>query len=646
MNASTETINHNISVCISKNSVGTPGTPGTAKNDAGYSCCHSVPAPGTPGTKLNFDNTLTLDTANNPTKAVNDINRFPDDIERPCYRVYDDWCGKDSKMRPGVYYHGMTKGSKHEESAPIDTRLCGVLKVIAIARNKQGREFGQVLEFIDKDRQEKHWNMPSRLLGGRGDELQKELFDAGLDIVYNQRSRIADYVGSQYPKTRLWTASMCGWFDIETFVLPDQVIGDNAKSVMYQCDSSKVLDLYTQSCRIEEWQRHIAQHCVGNPLMLLAVSQAFSGALLDKCSIDGIGVHIFGESSKGKTSGMRAAGSVWGNPKTFNRSWTSTANGLEAAATSVNDGLLCLDEMSKADPDEVSKSLYMLANGIGKQRATVTGSARALNMWRISVLSNGEESIEARLLTGGIVAKPGELVRFLQLPIFGKFGAFDELHGVGSGRAFSELVARNTGKYYGAAGIAYLEKLTRDKRNFSELLDKFVDIFEQQHGTLSPQEGRAARAFGLIALAGELAIEYEVTGWPEGAAMEAALQCFDQWRNYRGNGELEHKQLVDNVRRYIETYGDARFSNIKYDTQLHGERSGYWRETDDDNRQWLFSSAGFKKAIGNMDSQQAARLLISQGVLIRGVDRITTKVRVRGGQDRFYVIQLGSADHD
>jgi putative DNA primase/helicase len=121
---------------------------------------------------------------------------------------------------------------------------------------------------------------------------------------------------------------------------------------------------------------------------------------------------------------------------------------------------------------------------------------------------------------------------------------------------------------------------------------------------------------------------------------------FDQWRNYRGNGELEHKQLVDNVRRYIETYGDARFSNIKYDTQLHGERSGYWRETDDHNRQWLFSSAGFKKAIGNMDSQQAARLLISHGVLIRSVDRITTKIRVPGGPDRFYVIQLGSADHD
>ncbi|WP_082877484.1 DUF927 domain-containing protein [Methylomonas koyamae] len=573
-------------------------------------------------------------------QAEADKNPFPPATERDCYRVYDNWCGPKSKWPPGVYWHYMSKGTKEEPPAPVDVRLCGPLRVTATARNKQGREFGQVLEFVDKLKHSKRWNMPSKLLAGRGDDLLRELFDSGLDICYKQRSRIAEYISEQRPKATVWTASACGWFD-GVFVLPNQVIGDNAESVMYQCDSAKALDAYTQAGSLDDWQSHVARYCPGNPLLVLAVSQAFSGALLEKCSVDGIGVHIFGESSKGKTSGMLLAGSVWGEPKRFNRSWTATANGLESAATGVNDGLLCLDEMSKAAADEVSNSLYMLANGIGKQRATATGSARALNTWRVSVLSNGEESIEAHLLKAGIIAKAGELVRFLQLPIFGNYGAFNDLHGVESGRAFSTLLAQNSARYYGTAGIAYLEKLTRDKRDFAGYLSQFVAVIEKQDGALSPQEGRAARAFALIGMAGELATEYGITGWLERTAMDAALQCFKQWRNHRGKGELEPKQLVDTVRHYVELYGDARFTSTTDDTRLNGERSGYWREVDS-VRQWLFSTAGFKKAIGNADSKQAARLLTAQGVLIPGRSKTVTQVKHSGGTSWFYVIQFNS----
>ncbi|MGZ8907396.1 MAG: DUF927 domain-containing protein [Methylobacter sp.] len=576
------------------------------------------------------------------TKRGNTL--FPGSSKRPCYRVYDDWCGPDSQHPSGVYHHSMSKETKNEPSMPVDIRLCGPLRVIAIARNKHGREFGQVIEFINKDGTPKRWNMPSRLLAGRGDEIQIELLDAGLDINYSMRGKIAEYINNQHPKSKVWTASTCGWFDNEVFVLPNCVIGNNADGVVYQCENYGAMDSYEQSGYLSQWQDNVARYCIGNSLLLLAVSQAFSGALLNKCVVDGIGVHIFGGSSKGKTSGMLLAGSVWGNPKRYNRSWTATANGLEAAATGVNDGLLCLDEMSKADAGEVSKCLYMLANGIGKQRSNPTGSARTLNSWRISVLSNGEESIEAHLIKSGIVAKPGELVRFLQLPIFGEYGAFSELHGMESGRAFSVLLASNSAKYYGVAGVAYLEKLTRDKRDFSKLLEQFFAIFEKQHGTLSPQEGRAARAFALIGLAGELATEYGITGWPERAAIDAALLCFQKWRDHRGHGELEPQQLVNALRQYIELYGDARFTSTVDETRLNGERSGHWRVVNG-VKQWLFSSAGFKKAIGNTDTQQAIRLLIAQGVLIPGPKKNVTQVKQGNVTGWFYVIRFEESDN-
>jgi putative DNA primase/helicase len=137
-------------------------------------------------------------------------------------------------------------------------------------------------------------------------------------------------------------------------------------------------------------------------------------------------------------------------------------NGLESAAVQVNDGFLCLDEMSKADAQDVSKSLYLLANGVGKQRATVNGKAMQHQHWRVSILSNGEDSIESHLNKAGIPVKAGELVRFLQLQVFGQHGAFDHLHDYGSGRAFASALHQHTAEQYGTAGIAFLERLTRD----------------------------------------------------------------------------------------------------------------------------------------------------------------------------------------
>ena len=40
---------------------------------------------------------------------------------------------------------------------------------------------------------------------------------------------------------------------------------------------------------------------------------------------------------------------------------------------------------------------------------------------------------------------------------------------------------------------------------------------------------RAAKRFGLIAAAGELAIALEILPWEEGTALKAATACFEAW---------------------------------------------------------------------------------------------------------------------
>jgi uncharacterized protein (DUF927 family) len=60
----------------------------------------------------------------------------------------------------------------------------------------------------------------------------------------------------------------------------------------------------------------------------------------------------------------------------FIRTWRATSNGLEGVAALHCDSLLCLDEMGQVDSREGGHIAYMLANGVGKTRATRTGEAR------------------------------------------------------------------------------------------------------------------------------------------------------------------------------------------------------------------------------------------------------------------------------
>jgi hypothetical protein len=146
----------------------------------------------------------------------------------------------------------------------------------------------------------------------------------------------------------------------------------------------------------------------------------------------------------------------------------------------------------------------------------------------------------------------------------------------------------------------------------------------------------------LVAVAGELATNYGITGWNEGAAFESALTCFEQWRGYRGAGDTEGLQIIEAVTAYIEKYEDARFTSTNDDRVLHGERSGYWRD-ELGGRQYLFSKAGLQQATSGYDIKQVVNALKAAGMLIVDSEGKNTKtLRINSKSDRFYFIRFGS----
>ena len=489
--------------------------------------------------------------------------------------------------------------------------------------------------------------MPMMMLRGDCSDLRGELLGMGVEIDHHGRYRLAEYLQDKAPKRRIECALQTGWVGTEykAFVLPDTVIGPKAASVAYQ-SGERGSDEYAVRGTLAGWQAGIAAMAVGNPLLVLGICAAFAGPVLARCGQESGGIHFIGDSSTGKTTIIEAACSVWGSAG-FRRSWRTTGNGLEGAAALFNDSLLALDEISECDPRQVGEVVYMLGNGRGKQRASRTGMARAVARWRCSVLSTGERSIATTMAEGGHRVKAGQSVRLLDVPAQRAHGAWDNLHQAGSGTAFSDAIKRAAVTDYGHAGRAFLEKLTREHEgSFSEALDAIKALPELQAAGDEGQTKRAAARFAVLALAGEVATEYGVTGWPEGEAIKAAAVGFAAWQSLRGAGQgnSEGGQITERIVSFIERHGDSRFSDADSDDDQRAamvrDRAGWWR-AGDGGRMYLFNADGLREALKGFDFARALDALQQAGAIeAPGADGKRAKfMRIRGQGMKLYTVR-------
>jgi putative DNA primase/helicase len=533
--------------------------------------------------------------------------------ERPCFRVNDVWTQLDTgrKLKPGVWHHTMST-PKNGEPFPVDTWVCGPLHIEAQTFDGTGNNFGRLLRFKNTAGRWREWAMPMELLKGDGSDLRGELLAMGLEIDPFARQTLARYLQERAPKKRVRCALQVGWCGT-SFVLPDAVIGPDAASVIFQ-SGERAHDEHGQAGTLDGWRAEIAARAGGNLLFLLALSASFAGPLLKRTNTEGGGVHFFGDSSTGKTTILEAACSTWGGPG-YRRSWRATANGMEGAAALFNDCLLALDEISECDPREVGAIVYALGNGRGKQRASRTGAARSVTRWAAFVVSTGERTIGTTMMEGGHRTKAGQSVRLLDIPAARRFGCFDDLHGFPSGTALSDAIKRAATTHYGRAGRAFLERLTHDQRDLAGLLERFKALPAFNPPDAEGQDKRAASRFALLALAGELATEYGITGWPERAATDAAVGGFHAWRSMRGRGNDERRQILDRLAGFLERHGDSRFSDWTADASMIRDRAGWWKPDDEGGRLYLFNADGLREALKGFDFKRALDLLESCGAI-------------------------------
>ncbi|VEE72849.1 DUF927 domain-containing protein [Yersinia pseudotuberculosis] len=561
------------------------------------------------------------------------IQSVPDSSQCPCFRVFNS----NVKHSSGNYHAGVWHFVPNENDVKGDL-VCSPITIDAVTCDTSENNFGLLLTITNPLGKLRKWAMPMELLSGSGEPARAVLLSLGVRI-HNNRMLNA-YLSKAKPSKKIRCTPQLGWFE-NVFVLPDCTYGAHKQHEIVFQSAHEPIGIYAPKGTLDGWRDGISAFAVNNPLLTTAICCAFSGALIEPSHAESGGLHFYGDSSTGKTTLVQVACSIWGGSD-YMRSWRATANGMEGAATMFNGTLLALDEISECKPAEVGQIIYALANGQGKQRASKTGTARVIARWKTAVISSGELTTSSTIELAGENVKAGQTVRLIDISAQRQYGAWDNLHQFTSGSSFSEHLKSQSNMNYGVAGREFLTHLVKDKHTLSDKLQKFTTspLFNPNNAT--GQVKRVGRRFALLALAGELATSYGITGWETGYAAKVMAGMFQSWLASAGNAPLEKQQIIQQVINFIERYGNSRFSSKEgaLTDRFIADRAGWWDRSENSERIYLFTSVGLREATKGNDFKRAIKALIDAGVLTlretdqRGGDRI----RIDGQQFRVYPI--------
>jgi putative DNA primase/helicase len=545
----------------------------------------------------------------------------------------------DSKTSPGVYYDA----NEDEEAEPQWRWFCSRLEPLAKSRDAENRNWGRLLEVIDSDGVAHVWAMPARIgpTVGDGVDFRRELVDRGLEMASggNARNKLNDFVTMWKPSRMARCVTRVGWCG-DAFIMPNKQFG-SGEEVVLQVEG--VAPEFTVAGGLDDWRREIAARCTGNSRLMLAVSAAFTGPLLRLAGEESGGVHFSGPSSIGKTTLLHAARSVWGSPL---GSWRTTDNNAEAMAAGACDTLLTLDEISQAHPRVVGELAYMLGNERGKGRMNRNITARLPQRWRVLFLSTGEVGMATRLQEGGSKARAGQEVRVLEIPADAGqgLGTFEELHGFGGPGALAEHLRLAADRHCGYPAREFLTQLTGRMQEVMEALRAMRNGFIDQNcpSDADGQVRRACGRFAMIAIAGELATTFGITGWADGAALEAAVRCWRDWLAERGGaGAAEVREALQQVRLFLEQHGEARFS-LAWDPKNErpvSNRAGFRKAADTGATYYILPEVFRHEVCKGLDAKMIAREMAKRGWLLTEGRRVTRQERIRGeGNMRVYVV--------
>ncbi len=550
----------------------------------------------------------------------------------------------------GVWF---LKRDKDGSEEPV--QVSGPVWVIALARDGRKRDWGTVVQWLEMDGGLHQWAMPRQRLHEQGPGLAQELAAEGLFIIPGQERRLNAYLGHFQPKVRFQSVPVLGWAEDASgrlvYVLPASILapGESIERVVFQPERySPTQHTMHPSGLLQQWIDQVATPCRGNPLLIFGLCVAFTGPLLKHTHLSDGGFHVYGLSSRGKTTLAQVAASVWGcgaDPSeapslAYVQRWNATANALEGLAAAHNDGILILDELGTCSAADFGQVVYNLAGGQGKSAFDSNRNLKSRRQWRIMILSTGEASTRAKIEERGKTSRGGHLVRLLDIRVSDE--VISDPHGEAPAQ-FVRSLKRTCATVYGTAGpafvVALLERFSdvHALRVFlKERMDQIAEGFIPTEA--SQEQARAMQKLVQTQLAGRLAAELGILPFEPEEIDDALHLVRDLW--------MEEGASLPDAERGIEAVKDFM---LKHETRFREmtspdpvrDAAGF---IDRGRRLYLFTRQGFKEACNGQDHREVARALADRSMLFRDdLDRYVSKHCAPGhGKDRLslYAVKI------
>lgn len=576
-------------------------------------------------------------------KGKDEVVRQLVDIKRPFgYQINEDILPKNfsikfSGEKEGLYYEGYEKKEY----------ICSPLLVLGQTRDSNKNGWGLYVQWRDPDQKLHSANIQKSSLGGEQNKLWLNLLlNGGLNIgtAKNSTHLIKKYLIEYETKRRIETVKRTGWHN-GAYVFCDQVIGNTGIDYLYDAPMSK--NMYLQSGTLQDWKDTIGTWALGNSRLMFAICIALASSLIDmRKGGESGGFNFRGASSSGKTTALLVGASCCGKATIedgYIKNWRSTSNGLEGLAAAHSDSLLCLDELGQAPSLTIANVAYLLANGTGKGRANIDGTAREHQSWRVMFLSTGEIGLEEAMRPCGTAMKAGQEIRMIDISADAgrNMGIFEDIHDFKDANSFSDTIRAIAGQNYGCVFKKFIEFIAPKRDFIKERLEKLPNSWKKECGdNADGQVLRVAFRFYLCSLAGELAIRANLLPWKKGNAKQAALTLFSEWLKERGsNVGKENIDILNKLNLFIEANGSSRFQNIEEsDNARCINRAGFVSIDGDDVEYYILKETFRTEIFGDTPYSQASKVLMKLGVLAGG-EGYMTKKRLPGlGIYRCYVI--------
>lgn len=214
----------------------------------------------------------------------------------------------------------------------------------------------------------------------------------------------------------------------------------------------------------------------GRPELETIVASAFAAPLVKATGWYGSYINAFSqESGIGKTTAMKIAQAVWGNPVTAMQAMDDTINAVTHKIGSIRSLPLYWDEVNRDDaPRKFVKLVFQLTGGKDKSRMGRDASLREVGKWQTMLVSATNESL-VPYVAGHTTGTAAGLYRMFEFEVAPKKKLMGDVDTGDAQRMLGKLDDN-----YGFIGVEYAQWLGQNYSRIDVEIGEYMKLLEKK----------------------------------------------------------------------------------------------------------------------------------------------------------------------